>query len=97
MAHERYVSHFGPLHQRVVIANHTFVMIDAPGLVEEDEERAIAGMSFQRWASSKPGGPIAFIQESAASQSSSPVALKQFNMFTVSTAQGSQPPCLSYY
>lgn len=67
--HERYITHFGPLYQRVDVANHTIVMVDAPGLVEEDHERAIAGLSYQRWAAANPGGPIAFIQESAAGKS----------------------------
>lgn len=65
-AHERYMSHFGPLNQPLLLGNHTFVMVDAPGLVEEDARRVRSGLSFERWATTKPGGPIAFIQESAA-------------------------------
>ncbi|EKM54583.1 uncharacterized protein PHACADRAFT_185493 [Phanerochaete carnosa HHB-10118-sp] len=65
-AHERYVKHFGPLNRRLDIANHTLVIVDAPGLVEEDHERSISGLSYQRWAATHPGGPIAFTQKSAA-------------------------------
>lgn len=64
-AHERYTSHFGPQNQVVDIANHTFVLLDAPGLVEEDHARYISGMSFARWAATNPRGPIAFAQQAA--------------------------------
>ena len=70
-AHERYVTHFGALNQRFDVAGHILVMVDAPGLVEEDHERAISGLSYQRWASTRSGGPIAFIQQSAAAKSES--------------------------
>ena len=65
-AEARYIEHFGPLNQRLEIANHTFVLIDAPGLVEEDYRRSNEGLSYARWTISKPGGPIEFIQSSAA-------------------------------
>ncbi|KAI0074379.1 Metallo-dependent phosphatase [Panus rudis PR-1116 ss-1] len=61
VAYERYRSHFGPLNQVVEIGNHSFVMINAPGLVDEDYARESKGVSFARWAASMPGGPIEFI------------------------------------
>ncbi|GJE94459.1 Metallo-dependent phosphatase [Phanerochaete sordida] len=67
-AYERYTTHFGPLSQRLEVANHTLLMINAPGLVEEDHERSTSGLSYQRWAATHPGGPIAFIQDSAAAK-----------------------------
>ena len=48
------------------LAGHTVVAVDAPGLVEEDAARAVAGLSFPRWAAEHPGGAIAFVQDAAA-------------------------------
>lgn len=44
----------------ISIANHTVVLLDAPGLVEEDIERVDRGQSFKQW---KPlrGGSIEFV------------------------------------
>ena len=67
-------------------------MIDAPGLVEEDVERAHSGLSFQRWAASNRGGPIAFIEESAASQSLLCVISKQCIVLTDSAGQADTMP-----
>jgi hypothetical protein len=52
--------HFGPLNRLVSIANHTVVLLDAPGLVEEDIQRLDHGQPFSRW---KPvrGGPVEFV------------------------------------
>ncbi|KIP11652.1 hypothetical protein PHLGIDRAFT_83335, partial [Phlebiopsis gigantea 11061_1 CR5-6] len=77
-AHARYVAHFGALNALRVLANHTFVAVDAPGLVEEDAARAAAGLSFERWAAARPAGPIAFVQDAAAAaqgQADGPVVL----------------------
>lgn len=62
----RYTSHFGPLNQILEVANHTFVLIDAPGLVEEDYRRSERGVSYARWAADMTHGPIAFVQRSRA-------------------------------
>ncbi|CAL1707740.1 unnamed protein product [Somion occarium] len=43
------------------IANHSFVMVNAPGLVDEDNDRAMKGVSYARWAAAMPGGPIEFV------------------------------------
>ncbi|GJE94456.1 metallo-dependent phosphatase [Phanerochaete sordida] len=43
-ARHRYTTHFGPLNSQTSIANHTFVLVDAPRLVEEDY-RAGPGIS----------------------------------------------------
>ncbi|KAI0688027.1 Metallo-dependent phosphatase-like protein [Cytidiella melzeri] len=64
-ARDRWLSHFGPLQQRLKIANHTLVLLDAPGLVEEERKRVVSGMSFPRWTAANPNGPIAFAQQSA--------------------------------
>ena len=60
------MAHFGPLNHGFEIANHTFVLIDAPGLVEEDQLRNNRGMSFGRWAAAVPGGTIEFVERTAA-------------------------------
>jgi hypothetical protein len=54
------MAHFGPLNRHVSIANHTIMLLDAPGLVEEDAERRSHGQSFSHW---KPvrGGPVEFV------------------------------------
>ncbi len=67
---ERYISHFGPLNQRITLANHTVWLINAPGLVDEDRERAIAGMSYTQWAEARPDRTIAFVQSPQQSTSS---------------------------
>ena len=59
---ERYTSHFGPLNQRISIANHTVLLIDAPGLVDEDRERAASDTHFAKWAQIRPDRTIAFVQ-----------------------------------
>lgn len=40
-------------------------MLDAPGLVEEDNKRHAAGASFEAWTAVK-GGPVDFIQKMSA-------------------------------
>ncbi|KAJ8489043.1 hypothetical protein ONZ51_g3152 [Trametes cubensis] len=62
---ERYLSNFGPLNQRISIANHTVLLIDAPGLVDEDRERAAMGMSYVQWSESHPDRTIAFVRSFA--------------------------------
>ncbi|KAJ3772913.1 hypothetical protein FB446DRAFT_734866 [Lentinula raphanica] len=52
---------FGPFNQQVVIHNHTFVLLDAPGLVDEDYTRAAQRIPYNKW-SSLPGGPVEFIK-----------------------------------
>ncbi|KAG5652395.1 hypothetical protein H0H81_005152 [Sphagnurus paluster] len=45
----------------VVIRNHTFLLIDAPGLVDEDYQRAGYGIGYDKW-SALPGGTTDFIK-----------------------------------
>ncbi|KIJ08413.1 hypothetical protein PAXINDRAFT_88866 [Paxillus involutus ATCC 200175] len=49
--------HFGPLNQVISIAGHKFVLLDAPGLVEEDYRRHAHGITYDQWTP-LPGGPI---------------------------------------
>ncbi len=59
------MSYFGPLNQRTTFGDHTMYMLDAPGLVDEDRERAAAGISYAQWAQSRPNRTVAFVQSSA--------------------------------
>ncbi|KAG6918547.1 hypothetical protein DXG01_013637 [Tephrocybe rancida] len=52
---------FGPFNQQVAIHNHTFLLIDAPGLVDEDYKRAGHGVGFDKWPA-LPGGTTAFVK-----------------------------------
>ena len=52
---------FGPLNQEISIHNHTFVALDAPGLVDEDYHRAAQGADYDDWEGS-PDGPITFVR-----------------------------------
>ncbi|KAI0314114.1 hypothetical protein OF83DRAFT_1064363 [Amylostereum chailletii] len=58
---DRYIAHFGPLNQVLHISNHTLVLIDAPGLVDEDYSRAGEGTSFENWVPIRHG-PIEFVK-----------------------------------
>ncbi|KAF8967862.1 hypothetical protein BDZ97DRAFT_1801621 [Flammula alnicola] len=57
-----YTKNFGPLNQNFVISNHTFVGLDAPGLVDEDYHRHAKYVSFDDWKPI-PDGPISFVKE----------------------------------
>jgi ethanolamine phosphate phosphodiesterase len=59
------MKHFGPVNQEVSIGGHTLVLLDAPGLVEEDYQRHGQGHGYDQW---KPvsGGPVEFVKSIAA-------------------------------
>ena len=59
-ARQRFVKYFGPLNQKVSIRNHTLVLLDAPGLVEEDYKRAAKYIEYENWTP-KPHGALEFI------------------------------------
>ncbi|KAI8975796.1 hypothetical protein BD414DRAFT_423665 [Trametes punicea] len=60
-ARQRFTSHFGSLNQRVILRNHTLVMLDAAGLVEEDYMRAAKYIDYEHW-SPIPNGPVEFVR-----------------------------------
>lgn len=60
-APSHYSKGFGPLNQNVVIRNHTFVLLDAPALVDEDYQRSAYGVGFDEWLAI-PDGPVAFVK-----------------------------------
>lgn len=61
IARRRYHKHFGPFNQAVSIANHTLVLIDAPGLVEEDNTRASHKIQLENYTPVK-NGPMEFVK-----------------------------------
>ncbi|EIN11270.1 Metallo-dependent phosphatase [Punctularia strigosozonata HHB-11173 SS5] len=64
---ERYKLHFGATNRKASVANHTLLLIDAPGLVDEDARRRRAGASIDAWAasSSETESTLAFVRAHA--------------------------------
>lgn len=60
-ARRRFRQKFGPEQQTFEFGNHSFVAIDAPGLVDEDYRRHAAEVDFESWQGAK-AGPIAFVK-----------------------------------
>lgn len=60
-ARERYLKHFSPPNSILPIANHSLVLLDAVGLVEEDYRRYAAEMQFGEWDGVE-GGVIEFVK-----------------------------------
>jgi hypothetical protein len=56
-----YAKTFGPFNQQIVIRNHTFVLLDAPGLVDEDYQRSAHGVGFDKWRAI-PEGTVSFVK-----------------------------------
>ncbi|KAG6842150.1 hypothetical protein C0991_001643 [Blastosporella zonata] len=54
-ARTRFQAHFGPLNSRISVGNHTLVLLDAPGLVEEDSQRAYARQTYREWTPRRMG------------------------------------------
>lgn len=52
---------FSKPNELVSIANHTFIMLDAPSLVEEDYRRYAAEVQLGEWEG-VPGGVIEFVK-----------------------------------
>ncbi|TCD63045.1 hypothetical protein EIP91_006058 [Steccherinum ochraceum] len=58
----RFVDNFGPLNQHFSMFGHDFIILDAPGLVEEDYHRTEQGLNFANLTAS-PGGAMQFLQQ----------------------------------
>jgi hypothetical protein len=52
-----YEKAFGSFNHLVSLQNHTFLALDAPGLVDEDYQRNARGISFDNW-DPIPGGAV---------------------------------------
>ncbi|WVQ75389.1 hypothetical protein IAR50_005009 [Cryptococcus sp. DSM 104548] len=61
-ARARYAKYFEPPNQVISIANHSLVMLDSVGLVEEDYRHYAAEMQFGEWDSIE-GGVIEFVKD----------------------------------
>ncbi|KAF9232275.1 hypothetical protein BU15DRAFT_81428 [Melanogaster broomeanus] len=59
-ARRLFEEHFGPLNQVVPVSGHKFVLLDAPGLVEEDYRRHAHGKTYDQWTP-LPRGPVKFL------------------------------------
>lgn len=57
-----YLKSFGPFNQRVDIRNHSFILLDAPGLVDEDYQRSAYGVGFEKWHAI-PEGVVSFVRD----------------------------------
>jgi len=71
----RYTSHFGSLNQVIDVGEYAFVLIDAPGLVEEETQRSRSGLAYANWASQYRDGGIAFIDSFASREHVKPTVL----------------------
>ncbi|KAF9263276.1 Metallo-dependent phosphatase [Marasmius fiardii PR-910] len=85
-AYQRYTSHFGPLDFDVTIGNHTFVLLNGPGLVEEDYKRHGRGIGYNEW-NPDPGGTIDFVKTFSKKEQEQPVIL--LNHIPLSRPEGS--------
>jgi hypothetical protein len=61
LARERYAQHFNPPNAILEVANHSLILLDAVGLVEEDYRRYAAELRFGEWDGVN-GGVIEFIK-----------------------------------
>ncbi|EIW67142.1 hypothetical protein TREMEDRAFT_34063, partial [Tremella mesenterica DSM 1558] len=61
LARDRYSKHFSPPNAILPIANHSLILLDAVGLVEEDYRRYAAEMQFGEW-DGVGGGVIEFVK-----------------------------------
>lgn len=58
---QRYERHFGAVNQHLSLANHSLILLDAPGIVDEDYIRAGQGTSFEEWIPLRDGA-IEFVK-----------------------------------
>jgi len=58
---QRYEQHFGAVNHYLPLANHSLILLDGPGVVDEDYIRAGRGTSFEEWIPLRDGA-IEFIK-----------------------------------
>lgn len=76
---QRYERHFGRANRHIPVANHSFILLDSPGIVDEDYIRAGHGISFEEWIPLRDG-PIEFVKGLAAGLSVSYALSLRVNM-----------------
>ncbi|KAI0293367.1 hypothetical protein B0F90DRAFT_1822136 [Multifurca ochricompacta] len=64
---QRYEHHFGRVNQHLTKANHSLILLDSPGIVDEDYIRAGHGTSFEEWIPLRDGA-IEFVKGLAAEE-----------------------------
>ena len=62
---QRYERHFGPVNGHLPVGNHSLILLDSPGIVDEDYIRAGHGTSFEEWIPLRDGA-IEFVKGLAA-------------------------------
>jgi hypothetical protein len=62
LARDRYAKHFSQPNAILEVANHSLILLDAVGLVEEDYRRYASEMQFGEWDGVE-GGVIEFIKD----------------------------------
>ncbi|KAF8806470.1 hypothetical protein BYT27DRAFT_7191027 [Phlegmacium glaucopus] len=80
-----YLQSFGPVNKNFEIANHTFIGLDAPGIVDEDYQRHGKYITFDNW---KPitGGPVSFVNQMAEYESQHAILLSHIPLSRSETA-----------
>jgi ethanolamine phosphate phosphodiesterase len=58
---QRYEQYFDPVNQHFTMANHSLILLDSPGIVDEDYIRAGHGTSFEEWVPLRDGA-IEFVK-----------------------------------
>ncbi|KAI0260877.1 hypothetical protein BC834DRAFT_973154 [Gloeopeniophorella convolvens] len=71
---QRYERYFGRVNQYLSVANHSLVLLDAPGIVDEDYNRVGHSTSFEEWIPMRDGA-IEFVKGLAADGQHDPVIL----------------------
>jgi ethanolamine phosphate phosphodiesterase len=61
ISRSHYLKSFGPFNQQLDIRNNTFILLDAPGLVDEDYQRSAYGVGFDQW-NAPPDGAVSFVK-----------------------------------
>jgi hypothetical protein len=72
---QRYEYYFGPVNRHIPVANHSLVLLDSPGIVDEDYIRAGHGTTFEEWIPLRDG-PIEFVKGLATG--TYPIAAREF-------------------
>lgn len=78
---QRYERHFGRINGHLPVANHSLVLLDSPGIVDEDYIRAGHGTSFEEWIPLRDGA-IEFVK-GLATGLYAPSLLVKVNLITI--------------
>jgi hypothetical protein len=62
-----FTDNFSNFNRKISVKNHTLLLLDAPGLVEEDYQRTAQGQEFDEW-SPPAGGAVEFVKANVAGE-----------------------------